>query len=74
MQASDHNGAYPLYTACEFSSAKVVKYLVALAEVDTLNNVYAKNNSPLHYVQRRYFVCDKVSASGKRTISLREKQ
>ena len=52
VQVSDHNGAYPLHIACEFSSVKVVKYLVELAEVDTLNNSDAKNNSLLHYACR----------------------
>ena len=52
LQVADQNGAYPLHIACEFSSAKVVKYLVELAG-DTLNNVDAKNNSPLHYACRR---------------------
>ena len=42
---------YPLHIACKFSSVKVVKYLVELAG-DTLNNVDANNNSPLHYACR----------------------
>ena len=50
--AADQNGAYPLHIACEFSSVKVVKYLVELAEVDMLNNIDAKNNSLLHYACR----------------------
>ena len=48
VQVSDQKGVYPLHIACEFSSVKVVKYLVELAG-DTLNNVDANNNSPLHY-------------------------
>ena len=52
VQVADHNGVYPLHIACEISSEKVVKYLVALAG-NTLNNVDAKNNSPLHYACRR---------------------
>ena len=51
MQVSDQNGVYPLHIACEFSSVKVVKYLVDLAG-DTLNNVDTNNNSPLHYACR----------------------
>ena len=52
VQVSDQKGVYPLHIACEFSSVKVVKYLVELAG-DTLNNIDAKNNSPLHYACRR---------------------
>ena len=52
VQVSDQNGAYPLHIACEFSSVNLVKYLVELAAVDTLNNVDAKNNSLLHYACR----------------------
>ena len=51
VQISDQKGVYPLHIACEFSSVKVVKYLVELAG-DTLNNIDAKNNSPLHYACR----------------------
>ena len=52
VQVADQNGAHPLHIACEFSSVKVVKYLVDL-DGDTLNNVDTKNNSPLHYACRR---------------------
>ena len=52
VQVSDQNEAYPLHLACEFSSEKVVQYLVELTG-DTLNNVDADNNSPLHYACRR---------------------
>ena len=51
VQVSDQNGAYPLHIACEFSSVKVVKYLVEL-DGDTLNNVDANKDSPLHYACR----------------------
>ena len=51
VQVSDQNGAYPVHIACEFSSVKVVKYLVELAG-DTLNNVDANKDSPLHYACR----------------------
>ena len=51
VQVTDQKGAYPLHIACEFSSAKVVKYLVELAG-DTLNNVDANKDSPLHYACR----------------------
>ena len=51
VQVADQNGAHPLQIACEFSSVKVVKYLVDL-DGDNLNNIDAKNNSPLHYACR----------------------
>jgi ankyrin repeat protein len=51
VQVADQNGAHPLHIACEFSSEKVVQYLVELAG-DTLSNVDAKNNSLLHYACR----------------------
>jgi ankyrin repeat protein len=51
VQVADQNGACPLHIACEFSSVKVVKYLVELAG-DTLNNVDANKDSPLHYACR----------------------
>ena len=51
-QVSDQKVAYPLHIACEFSSAKLVKYLVELAEDDTLNNFDANKDSPLHYACR----------------------
>ena len=57
VQVSDQNGVYPVLIACEFSSEKVVQYLVELAEDDTLNNVDAKNNSPLHYACRGGNLC-----------------
>ena len=56
MQVSDQNGVYPLHIACEFSSAKVVKYLVELAG-DTLNNVDANKDSLLHYACRGGNLC-----------------
>ena len=56
VQVSDRKGAYPLHIACEFSSVKVVKYLVEFAR-DALNNVGAKNNSPLHYACRGGNLC-----------------
>ena len=52
LPIADHNGVYPLHIACEFSSVNVVKYLVELAEFDTLNNIDAKSNSLLHYACR----------------------
>ena len=51
MQVADQNGAYPLHIACEFSSVKVVEYLVQCNQV-ILNHVDTKNNSPLHYACR----------------------
>jgi len=51
VQVSDQNGAYPLHIACEFSLAKVVKYMVELAG-DTLIKVDANKDSPLHYACR----------------------
>ena len=51
LQVVDRKGAYPLHIACEFSSVKVVKYLVELAG-DTLNNFDANKDSPLHYACR----------------------
>ena len=51
VQVADQNEAYPLHMACEFSSAKVVKYLVELAGY-TLNNVDVNEDSPLHYACR----------------------
>ena len=51
IQVADQNGVYPAHIACEYSSAKVVKYLVELAG-DTLNNVDANKDSPLHYACR----------------------
>ena len=50
-QVSDQKGACPLHIACEFSSVKVVKYLVDL-DGDNLNNVDANKDSPLHYACR----------------------
>jgi ankyrin repeat protein len=41
VKVADQNGAHPLHIACEFSSAKVVKYLVDL-DGDNLNNFDAK--------------------------------
>ena len=55
-QVSDQKVAYPLHIACEFSSTKVVKYLVELAG-DNLNIVDAKNNTTLHYACRRGNLC-----------------
>ena len=52
LNVADRKGAYPLHIACEFSSVNVVKYLVELAEDDTLNNVDANEDSPLHYACR----------------------
>ena len=52
LQVAGQNGVYPVHIACEFSSKKVVWYLVELAEVDTLNSIDANNNSPLHYACR----------------------
>ena len=52
MQVADREGGYPVHIACEFSSVKVVKYLVELAG-DTLNYVDANEDSPLHYACRR---------------------
>ena len=51
LQVADQNGAYLVHIACEFSSAKVVKYLVELAR-NTLNNVDANKDSLLHYACR----------------------
>ena len=51
VRVADRKGVYPLHIACEFSSVKVVKYLVELAG-DTLNSADANNNSPLHYACR----------------------
>ena len=51
LQVADQNGVYPVHIACEFTSAKVVKYLVTLAG-DTLNKVDANKDSPLHYACR----------------------
>ena len=51
LQVADQNGVYPVHIACEFSSVKVVQYLVELAG-DALNNVDAKNNSLFHYACR----------------------
>ena len=51
LNVADRKGAYPVYIACLFSSANVVKYSVELAG-DTLNSVDANNNSPLHYACR----------------------
>ena len=51
LQVADQNGVYPVHIACEFSLAKVVKYLVELAG-DTLNNVDANKDSSLHYACR----------------------
>ena len=56
VQVSDQNGAYPLHITCEFSSVKVVKYLVELAG-DALNNVDTNEDSPLHYACRRGNLC-----------------
>ena len=52
LQVADQNGVYPVHIACEFSSEKVVQYLLTLAG-DTLNNVDANKDSPLHYVCSR---------------------
>jgi ankyrin repeat protein len=48
LNVADRKGAYTIHIACKFSSVKVVKYLVDL-DRDSMNNVDAKNNSPLHY-------------------------
>ena len=52
VQVSDQKGAYPLHIACEFSSVKVVKYLVDIDGGFTLNNVDANKDSSLHYACR----------------------
>ena len=52
LQVANQNGVYPVHIACEFSSVKVVKYLVELAG-DTLNNVDANEDFPIHYACRR---------------------
>ena len=51
VQVAGQNGVYPVHIACEFSSEKVVQYLVELAG-DTLDCCDAKNNSPLHHACR----------------------
>ena len=56
VQVADQNGVYPVHIACEFSTAKVVQLFVELAG-DNLNNVDAKNNSPLHYACRGGNLC-----------------
>ena len=52
LQEVDRKGAYPLHIACEFSSVKVVKYLVDIDGGFTLNNVDTNDDSPLHYACR----------------------
>ena len=56
VQVADDRLAYPLHIACEFSSTKVVKYLVELAG-DALNIVDANKDSPLHYACRGGNLC-----------------
>lgn len=80
LQVADRNGVYPLHIACEFSSAKVVQFLVEV-EDDVLDKSDSNGDSPLHFACRvanieviNYLVGDESGTSIQRqtlTISFR---
>ena len=51
LQGADQNGVYPLHIACEFTSARVVQFLIELDE-DIMELCDANEDSLLHYACR----------------------
>jgi len=52
LQMADRNMAFPLHIACEFSSVKVVQYLMDMLDEHTRNHLDANKDSILHYACR----------------------
>jgi len=48
LQVADPKGVYPLHIACEFSSVKIVKYLIGELGI-CLDQLDINKDSPLHY-------------------------
>ena len=51
-QIADRNNAFPLHIACEFSSVKVVRYLMEMHDEHTRNRLDVNKDSILHYACR----------------------
>ena len=53
LQVANNQGSLPLHIACEFSSVKVVQFLLELNGNDScLDHLDIEGNSPLHYACR----------------------
>ena len=52
VQIADRNNAFPLHLACEFSSVKVVQYLMDMLDDRIWNHLDVNNDSILHYACR----------------------
>ena len=52
VRVPDYNNTFPLHIACEFSSVKVVKYLMAILDERTWNDLDRNDDSILHYACR----------------------
>ena len=52
IRTADPQGVYPLHIACEFSSSKVVEYLLTVLDSIPMNRLDANEDSVLHYACR----------------------
>jgi len=52
LQVADPKGVYPLHIACEFSSVKIVKYLIGELDGISMDQLDINKDTPLHYACR----------------------